>query len=131
MAFTLTAAQKNAALDSALPSGLNSGLLRIYSGTAPANADASLSGNTQLAELTLGSTAFAAASAGSKSANTIADDTSADATGTATFFRLLNSAGTTVYCQGSVGTSGAELNLNAVALVAGARISVTSLAISI
>ena len=64
-------------------------------------------------------------------ANAITQDSSADATGTAAFFRILNSAGTTTYAQGTVGTSGSDLNLNTTSIVLGGPISVTSLTISI
>lgn len=83
----------------------NSGTIVIYSGTPPATADAALSGNTALATLTFGAAAFAAASAGSKTANAITQDSDAAATGTATFFRA-KTAGGTVIAQGSVGATG-------------------------
>jgi hypothetical protein len=125
----LAVARRNAALDNILANA-NSGLLRIYSGTQPTDADTALSGNTLLAELTMNATAFAAASGGSASANAITGDTSADATGTASFFRLLKSDGTTVIMDGSVGTSGANLNLNSVAIQSGAAVTVTSFTVS-
>lgn len=104
-----------------------SGVLRIYSGTPPANADTALSGNTQLAELACSSTFAAAASgAGVLTANAITQDSSADATGTATCFRLFASDGTTVAMQGSVGTSGADLNLVSTSIVSGQPVQVTS-----
>jgi hypothetical protein len=104
----------------------NSGRIRIYSGTAPTNVDTALSGNTLLAELTFGSTAFGAPSNAAMTANSITGDTSADATGTATFFRWFDSTGATAYVQGTVGTSGAELNLNSVSLIAGGTVNITS-----
>ena len=50
--------------------------------------------------------ASAQAKAAKKSANAITQDSSADATGTASFFRLYKSDGTTCVLQGTVGTSG-------------------------
>jgi hypothetical protein len=126
----------NAARDAAInaiAATLNSGRLRIYSGTAPANADTALSGNTLLAELTLGATAFGAASAGVVTANAITADSSADATGTPTFFRLFQSNGTSVVYQGTAGASGQELNLTGLSsgqIVAGGSVSVSSLTIT-
>jgi len=108
-------------------------LLRIYSGSAPATANAALSGNTLLAELAMSSTAFgAAAGTGTvtKTANAISSDTSADATGTATFFRIYKSDGTTCRVQGSVGTSGADLNLNSTSITSGGTVAVSSLVIT-
>jgi hypothetical protein len=110
----------------ALAALLNNGYLRIYSGTQPANADTALSGNTLLAELRFGATAFPAAVAGVLTANAITADTSADATGTATFFRCFKSDGTTVVLDGSVGTATADLILNSTAIQLGAQVSVTS-----
>lgn len=99
--------------------------LRIYDGTPPATADTALSGNTLLAQLAMNATAFGAAANGVATANAISNDTSADATGTASFFRVLNNAGT-VILQGTVGTSGCDLNLNTVSIVAAAIVSVSS-----
>lgn len=108
-------------------------LLRIYSGTPPATANAALSGNTLLAELAMSATAFgAAAGTGTvtKTAAAISSDTSADATGTATFFRIYKSDGTTCRIQGTVGTSGADLNLNSTSITSGGTVAVSSLVIT-
>lgn len=121
-----------AALDSLVDrvdAGSGPGKFRIYSGTPPADADAALSGNTLLAELICSDPAFGATADSSPgataTANAIANDAAADATGTATFFRLLDSDNNVVG-QGTVGTSGAELNFNTVSFVANAIISITS-----
>jgi hypothetical protein len=73
-----------------------SSLLRFYSGTKPATADAALSGNTLLAELTLNATEFQAASGRVVVANSIGTDINADATGTCTFASFVKSDGTRV-----------------------------------
>jgi hypothetical protein len=80
-----------------------------------------------LAELTFGNPAFGAASAGVATANAITQDSSANASGTCTWFRVVKSDTTTVLFDGSVGTSGANLNLNSVAISSGAAVQVTSL----
>jgi hypothetical protein len=118
-------ASRNLALNAAFDV-LNAGYFRIYDQTQPTDADTALGSQVKLAELALNATAFAAAAAGSKSANAIADDTTADATGTATWGTLVKSDGTTRVQDFSVGTSGANLNLNSVAIQAGAKVSVTS-----
>lgn len=104
--------------------------LRIYAGTAPTDADASLSSNTLLAELAMSPTPFNAATDGNPNAiaaaNTISNDTAADNTGTASFWRMYKSDATTCVIQGTVGTSGAELNLNSLSLVTGEIVSVSS-----
>jgi len=130
-----TTTRNNAARDAALNAVtalVNGGTLVIYSGAAPANAGAALSGNTVLAQLPLGNPAFGAAAAGVATANTITADSSADATGTPTFFRLLTSGGTVVY-QGTAGASGQELNLANLSggqIVAGGSVTVSSLTIN-
>jgi len=104
----------------------NSGLLRIYDGTQAADANTAVGAQVLLAELTLNATAFGAAVAGVATANAITADASANASGTATWFRVVKSDGTTVLFDGSVGTSGANLNLNSVAISVGAAVAVTS-----
>ena len=102
--------------------------LRIYSGTQPVNADTGLSGNTLLAELALSATPFGAAvdntDKATATANAVTADSSADAAGTATWFRVVTSGGTTIW-DGSVGTSGADMNLNSVAITLGANVSIS------
>jgi hypothetical protein len=119
---------RNAQLDAMATQAVN-GYLRIYSGSQPATPETA-PGGTLLAELRFGSPAFGAASAGSISANAITDDASADATGTAAWFRILKSDGSTALYDGDCGTSGADLVLNSVNIQAGARVSISSLAIS-
>lgn len=94
----------NASLNSRL-SPLNGGTLNIYTGTQPTNPDTALSGNTLLASLPLNATAFASASGGVATANSITTAT-ATAGGTAAFFRAFKSDGTTAVVDGSIGVSG-------------------------
>ena len=117
---------QNAMVD-ALTALANSGYLRIYDGSQPANANTAVSTQTLLAELRFGATAFGASSSGTATANAITADSSANATGTAAWFRVLESDGTTVLWDGSVGTSGADLNLNTTSIVSGATVSITSM----
>ena len=114
------------ALTAALDAGAGPALLRIYDGVRPASGGAV---TTLLAELTMSDPSFPAASAGSMTANSISDDTSANATGTATWFRLVDSDLNFV-ADGDVGTSGADINFNTVAIVAGSNIAVTSMVIA-
>lgn len=117
----------------------NGGSLKIYSGSQPTDANTAIGAQTLLATLTLSATAFAASSAsgsaGSKvvtaTANTITDDSSADATGTAAWFRVLKSNGTSIVFDGSVGTSGSDLNLASTSIVTGEDVSVTSFTITL
>jgi hypothetical protein len=122
----LTNAAASAAAD-AVVDLLNTGYLRVYDGTQPATADTAITSQVLLAELVLNATAFGSASNGVATANAITSDPSANATGTATWFRVLQSDGTTVMFDGEVGTSGSDLNLNTVSIQSSAEVSVTSL----
>lgn len=102
-----------------------SGFLRIYDGTQPAGPDTALGAQVKLAELALSATAFAAAAGGSLVANTISDDTSADATGTATWATFVTAAGVRILDVG-VAAAGADISLNTVNIQVGAKVSVTS-----
>ena len=107
------------------------GLLRVYSGTKPTDSDTAQSDNTVLISFTLNATAFANAVDANPDATALANaiaDVSASATGTATFFRLLNNAGTCV-AQGTVTATGGggDCTLTTTSVVSGAPCSVTSL----
>lgn len=109
----------------------NSGKLRIYDGSQPATADTAITSQTLLAELTFNATAFGAAALGVLTANAITGDTDADATGTAAWFRAVKSDGSTKLMDGSVGTSGCDLNLNSVAIQQHAEVDCSSFTITL
>lgn len=113
---------RNARADAITTFAGNSGKLRIYSGTRPATGGTA---TTLLAELTCNATFAPSASGGVLTLNAITSAT-ASATGTASWARLLKSDGTTIVLDCSVGTSGADINLNTTAVVSGATVSVTS-----
>ncbi len=126
MALAYSSAIRNAMLDEITAAVGASGLLRIYDGTRPASGGAA---TTLLAELTLNATFAPSASGGVLTLNSITADASANATGTATWFRIVTSGGT--FCiDGNVGTSGSDLNLNTTSIVAGASVSVTSFTVT-
>lgn len=110
----------------ALSDALDNGYLRIYDGSQPANADAAIGAVTLLAELRFNATASGAAVAGVLTFSAFTADASANATGTATWFRAWKSDGTTSVMDGSVGTATSDLILNSVAISSGAEVSVTS-----
>jgi hypothetical protein len=101
---------------------VGAGLLRIYDGTRPATGGTA---TTKLAELTFSVTSAPASSGGVLTANAITQDSSADASGTATWFRVVDASGTFCY-DGNVGTSGSDLNLTTTTIVATQPVSVTS-----
>lgn len=130
--FQITTAAQNAACDSVvdlLDAGDSAPEIRVYDGTQPADANTALSGNTLLATFTLNATAaFGAAASG---VATLADtpiNTTAVATGTATFFRAVsvNSGTPTTVFDGSVGTSDADMILNTTSIVTDVSVSLTS-----
>lgn len=110
---------------------LNSGTIKIYTGTQPAlNVAPS---TTLLVTMTFGSTAFAAATASagtaSMSANAITSGTAGN-TGTAGFFVLCNSGGTPLM-SGSVGTSAADLIMSSLSISSSANISCSAFTITL
>lgn len=127
MTVGMVANLRNARLDAITTFAGASGKLRIYSGTRPATGGTA---TTLLAELTLNATFAPAASGGVLTLNPITGDTSADATGTASWARIFKADGTTIVMDCSVGTSGADINLNTTSLVAGAAVNVTSATIT-
>jgi hypothetical protein len=104
-----------------------SALLRIYDGTQPATGGTA---TTLLAELTCNATFAPAPSSQVLTLNAITSDSSANATGTATWFRIVQSGGSTHVLDGTVGTSGADLNLNSTSIVATGSVAVSSFTIT-
>ena len=118
---------RNAELDAKTSYAGNAALLRFYSGTPPASADTALSGNTLLAELTCGTPFASAASAGVLTLNSVTQDSSANATGTASFWRIYKADGTTVVKQGAPSTSGSDINMSTLSIVSAVPVQLTSL----
>jgi len=123
MALGFVAGLRSAQADAITTFAAGSGILRIYAGVRPATGGAA---GTVLAELTCNATFAPAASSGVLTLNAIAQDTAANATGTAAWFRLFKADGTTIVLDGDVGASGSDLNLNTVSIVLNAAVSVTS-----
>lgn len=129
MALAYSAAVRNAGLQAiadAINAGSGAGKLRIYDGSRPATGGTA---TTLLAELTLSDPCEGTISAGLLTFDTITQDSSANATGTATWFRIVDSDNNFVV-DGNVGTSGSDLNLNSVSIVSGGTVSVTSATIT-
>ncbi len=101
----------------------NSGTLTIRTGTAPGAGSAAT--GTVLATLTLPVDAFNAAATRQKTITASFQDTSADATGTAGHWRLVNSGATRVL-EGSVGVGTGELQLSTLSIIAGGTVTVTA-----
>jgi hypothetical protein len=129
LATSITTAAASAMAD-ALNDYIGTGAKLIVYGndaSAPANANAATGSATPLVEFTLDTPLGFTESGGVLTLDTSPALTeAADATGTAAFFRLFQDDGTTVVLQGSVGTSGAELNLNTTSITTGVNVTITS-----
>lgn len=99
-------------------------LINLYQGTQPANANTAISTQTLLVSLTV-SGSFGTDSNGTLTLGSVTNGT-AGASGNADFFRIFKSDGTTVVMDGSVGTSGADMNLNTTTISSGQTVSITA-----
>ena len=137
MAAQITTGARNYVLGTgSLKTALNLGFIKIYTGTAPATADAAVTG-TLLTTISVSSgdtgVTLGTASAGSipKNSGEIWSGLNV-ATGTAGYFRFVaagddgTSSTTQVRIQGLVATSGADLNLSSVNLTSGGTQTVDS-----
>ena len=131
MALKIPVALRNIRADTFTTRAGGSALLRIYSGSQPADADTAASG-TLLAELTCNATFAPAASSGVLTLNAITQDSSANATGTAGWFRIVKSDGTTPVLDGSVTATGGggQLELVSTSITSGQPVQVTSFVIT-
>lgn len=106
---------------------LNSGFIKIYTGSQP-SVNGAVTG-TLLATLTFGATAFAASTASggvvTATANSITSGTAGNS-GTAGYHALVKSDNTTVVATGSVGTSSADLVMNTLTITNGNTVACSS-----
>jgi len=124
MSLQYSTTVRNAQLDAMETAVGVSAILKIRSGSAPANCGTADSG-TVLATLNLPSDWMAAASGGVKGKSGTWSDSSADAGGTAAHFRLYASDGTTCHAQGTVGTSGTDMIVDNTSFSAGQSFTIT------
>ena len=117
-------AQATAAADASTPN-YDDGYLRIYDGSQPATVDTAIGAQVLLAELRFAADAFPASTNGVAAAAAITQDASANADGTASWFRCFASDGTTALLDGTVGTSDCDLNLNTVDIVTGGIVALS------
>lgn len=131
MALQYSTTVRNAQLDAFETAIGTSAIMRIRTGTVPANCATADSG-TVLATINLPSDWMAAASGGSKAKSGTWEDTSADNTGTAGHFRIYASDGTTVHAQGTVTATGGggDLTLDNTSIASGQTVTITSFTIS-
>ena len=127
MAIQFSVAVRNARLDAIETAIGTSAVLKIRTGTAPANVATADSG-TVLATLNLPSDWMAAASSGAKALSGSWSDSSADNTGTAAHFRIYASDGTTAHMQGTVTATsgGGDMEVQNTSFTSGQAFSVTA-----
>lgn len=125
MAIQLSVAARNGRLDSFETTCGTSAVMKIFSGSPPANCAAVDSG-TVLATVSLPVDWMAAATGGSKAKSGTWEDLSADNTGTAGHFRIYDSGVATCHMQGTVGTSGTDMIVNSTSFTATQAFTVNS-----
>lgn len=115
---------KNARLD-VIESGIGvSGILRILTGSVPLSTDIVDTGIV-LATIQLPGDWMLPASGGMKALNGSWTDSSADNTGTASYFRLYDSTGSVCGMQGTVGTFDADMIVLTTSFVATQPFTIT------
>lgn len=131
MALQFSESVRNGQLDSCETTIGTSAILRMRSGTVPANCAAADSG-TVLATVNLPSDWMAAASGGSKTLFGTWQDTSADAAGTVGHFRIYDSTGTTCHMQGTVTATGGggDVTVDNTSFASGQQFTVNSFTIT-
>lgn len=131
MAYQFSTTARNASLDAIETAVGASAILRLRSGSAPANCGTADSG-TVLATMNLPSDWLAAASAGAKAMSGTWQDLAADAAGTVGHFRIYDSAGTTCHIQGTVTItgSGGDMTIDNPVLAVGQQVNVTAFSIT-
>ena len=108
-------------------------VINIYTGAQPADVETTATG-TLLAELPMSADAFGAAAninPGARITAAAITSDSANATGTAGYFRCLDAVGGTAICDGSVGTSGTDMVVNTTSFTAGATVSCSAFTITL
>lgn len=127
MAVQFSVAVRNARLDTIESTIGVSAVLKIRTGAVPANTAATDTG-TVVATVNLPADWMAAASGGSKAMSGTWTDAAADAAGTAGFWRLYASDGTTCHAQGTVTATGGggDMTLDNTVFAAGQQFNVTS-----
>lgn len=125
---TLSNAARDAAIlavTNRIDNGAAAGTIKIYSGSKPAGPDTAISSQTLLATFTLSDPAFTTGATGVRTLAGTPKSTTGLAAGTATWFRAADSNGV-AEIDGTVGTSGSDLNLNTTTISVGLAIDITS-----
>jgi len=102
------------------------GTIKLYDGTQPATGDTAITSQTLLGTLPFSATAFGASSSGVATAASITGDSSADASGTATWARIADGNGLDQFDCDVNDDASATIDLNTNVIVAGQSIDITS-----
>ena len=131
MAHQYSVAVNNAKLDAIETTIGTSAILKIRTGSVPANCAAADSG-TVVATINLPSDWMAAASAASKGKLGTWTDASADAAGTGGHFRIYDSGGSTCHWQGTytITGGGGDMTGDAVVFNAGQAFTITGFSVA-
>jgi hypothetical protein len=118
---------RNAQLDAFESDTGGTAILKIYDLTAaaPANCGAAITG-TVLATLTLPADWMGAANAGTKAIAGSWSDSSADAAGTADWFRIFKNDGVTCQAQGTVDQGSGDISLDNKVIAAGQTVTIST-----
>jgi hypothetical protein len=130
MAFQFGTTARNAALDQIFTTIGTTPTLKIWSGTIPANCAAADSAGTTLATITCPNPYMASASGGVKALTGTWQDAAADASGTASHFRMYQ--GATCHIQGTITATGGggDMTLDNITIASGQQINITSFSIT-
>ncbi len=127
-------ATRNAILDAIaakINAGAGAGVIKVYNGTIPTDANTAVGSQTLLAELTFSDPCASAAASGVLTFSAITSDSSANATGTATWARILDSD-SNVVMDVSVGSSGSVvLTFNTTSIVSGGPVAITAFTLTV
>jgi hypothetical protein len=128
--FRLGTATRNVMTDAAvdlIDTGTPPGRMEHRTGAQPTNVSDASTG-TLLGTNLFSNPAFGASAAGAATANAVTSDASADASGTAQYFRIYTGAGadTAALMQGNSGTSATALIFDNNVVVAGGVIAISS-----
>lgn len=130
MATRLSDAAQNAAVDAVVDlvdAGSGAGKLRIYTGAQPADVDDAASG-TLLVDIALADPAFGSAAAGAAALASTPRSAAASATGTAGWFRILDSDNVARIDGNITATSGGgDIELDNTSIASGQTVNVNSL----
>jgi hypothetical protein len=131
MSIQISATVRNARLDAIETAIGTAAVVKIFTGSQPANTGAANSG-TELVSYTLASDWAAAASSGSKSFSNTPISGTAGNTGTAGHYRVYASDGTTCHMQGSVTATGGggDMTVDNTSIANGQAVNITSWSIT-